>query len=84
MCGLGLLGLGVGHGRRKRSPKVGPLATSGPIKPVCQRVLRQGPRIKEGPAGSMLRDFRRGLGGGRMMVPECFTSPFHSDLETTA
>ena len=84
MCGLGLSGLGVGHGERKFSPKAGPLATGGTIKPVCPRILRQGPSIKEGPAGYMLRDFRRGLGGGRMMITECFTSPFHSELETTA
>lgn len=36
-CGLGLSGLGVGHGGAVQSQKTGPLATGPGPWPVCQK-----------------------------------------------
>lgn len=83
LCDLGLLGLGMGHGGRKLSPKTGPLTTGGTIKPVCWRILRQGTQYQGRASRLHAERLQKRFGGGRMMVTECFKSPFHSELETT-
>lgn len=54
----------LGPQEEAQSP-VGPLAIGWDIEPVCQRILRQGPSIKEEPVSYVLRDFREDLGKAR-------------------